>query len=90
MAARPPIDRAGWEPRVTEGPSTDKEDGDTLPPGTPLLQGQFLIDGFLNAGGFGITYLARDSLERRIVVKECFPASMCCRAARTVSGASGK
>ncbi len=52
---------------------------DSLPPGTPLLQGQFIIDSFLNAGGFGITYLARNSLERRVVLKECYPSTMCCR-----------
>ena len=33
----------------------------------------------LNAGGFGMTYLARDSLDRIVVIKECFPSSMCCR-----------
>lgn len=54
--------------------------GDELKPGTRLLRGQFTIDSFLNAGGFGITYLARDSLDRRVVVKECFPASFCRRA----------
>ncbi|MEL6206937.1 MAG: hypothetical protein AAFR47_16720, partial [Pseudomonadota bacterium] len=56
-----------------------EEAGDALPPGTSLLQGQFLVDGFLNAGGFGITYLARDSLDRRVVLKECYPSTMCCR-----------
>jgi len=58
----------------------DATASDTLPPGTPLLQGQFLVEGFLNAGGFGITYHARDSLDRRVVIKECFPTTMCCRA----------
>lgn len=45
---------------------------DELPPGTALLQGQYTITGFLNSGGFGITYLARDSLNRTVVIKECF------------------
>lgn len=62
----------------TEG-SASNEFGDSLRAGTPLLRGQFLIERFLNAGGFGITYLARDSLERRVVIKECYPATMCCR-----------
>ncbi len=53
--------------------------GDELPAGTTLLQGQYTLTRFLNAGGFGITYLARDSLDRTVVIKECFPASMCCR-----------
>ena len=52
---------------------------DELKPGTRLLRGQFTIDSFLNAGGFGITYLARDSLDRRVVIKECFPSSFCRR-----------
>ena len=52
---------------------------DELKPGTKLLYGQFTIESFLNSGGFGITYLAKDSLSRRVVVKECFPASFCRR-----------
>lgn len=58
---------------------------DELKPGTRLLGGQFTIDSFLNAGGFGITYLARDSLDRRVVVKECFPSSFCRRNGTTVA-----
>ena len=73
---------------MTDGPHIDPDAGDTLPPGTPLLQGQFLVDRFLNAGGFGITYLARDSLDRRIVLKECFPSTMCCRSADMVRARS--
>jgi len=64
---------------VTTEKPPESDAGDTLPAGTPLLQGQFLIEDYLNSGGFGITYLARDSLERRVVIKECFPSSMCCR-----------
>lgn len=60
-----------------QGPGTAFGDG--LPAGTKLLHGQFTIDAFLNAGGFGVTYLARDSLDRTIVIKECFPSSMVCR-----------
>lgn len=59
--------------------TADRHAQDCLAPGTHLLQGQFLIDRFLNAGGFGITYLARDSLDRRVVIKECYPSAMCCR-----------
>ncbi|MBV1902947.1 MAG: serine/threonine protein kinase [Marinosulfonomonas sp.] len=57
----------------------DAEFTDVLKPGTTLLHGQFTIDRFLNSGGFGMTYLASDSLERRVVIKECFPASFCSR-----------
>jgi non-specific serine/threonine protein kinase len=58
--------------------------GDELPAGTKLLQGQYTITRYLNAGGFGITYLAKDSLDRTVVIKECFPSSMCCRRQRSV------
>ena len=50
-----------------------------LKPGTTLLQGQYTIVQFLNSGGFGVTYLARDSLDRTVVIKECFPQTMCTR-----------
>jgi serine/threonine protein kinase len=52
---------------------------DPLPDGTTLLQGQYTIKRFLNDGGFGITYLARDSLDRPMVIKECFPRAICRR-----------
>lgn len=58
--------------------------GDELAPGTPLCHGQYVIDKYLNSGGFGVTYLARDSLERQVVIKECYPVSMCCRAGAEV------
>ncbi|KIC13396.1 serine/threonine protein kinase [Leisingera sp. ANG-Vp] len=53
--------------------------GCELPGGFRLLQGQYQIERPLISGGFGITYLARDSLERRVVIKECFPAGLCRR-----------
>lgn len=52
---------------------------DELPPGTVLLHGQYVIESYLVRGGFGITYLARDSLDRIVVIKECFPGAICCR-----------
>ena len=52
---------------------------DDLKPGTRLLGGHYVISGFLNSGGFGITYLAKDSLDRTVVIKECFPNARCCR-----------
>lgn len=58
--------------------------GDELKPGTTLLHGQYTIDSYLSSGGFGVTYLARDSLDRLVVIKECFPSAMCCRADRSV------
>ncbi|SPF79225.1 Serine/threonine-protein kinase PknB [Aliiroseovarius pelagivivens] len=50
-----------------------------LQPGEKLLRDQYEILRFLNNGGFGITYLARDSLEREVVIKECFPGALCRR-----------
>ena len=61
------------------GAEPEEAYGDELRKGTELLRGQYRIARFLNSGGFGITYLARDSLDRVVVIKECFPASMCCR-----------
>ena len=58
--------------------------GDELPAGTVLCQGQFTVQRYLNAGGFGITYLAHDSLNRKVVIKECFPGAMCWRTEGTV------
>ncbi len=57
----------------------DEEFVDELKPDTKLMHGQYTIEGFLAAGGFGITYLAKDSLNRRVVIKECFPGSLCRR-----------
>jgi len=52
---------------------------DELKSGTFLLHGQYEIVRHLASGGFGITYLAKDSLDRTIVIKECFPTALCCR-----------
>lgn len=62
---------------------------DELKPGTQLLHGQFTIESFLNSGGFGITHLARDSLDRLVVIKECFPGSFC-RRSKTIVGARSR
>lgn len=61
---------------------------DELKPGTTLLHGQYRIKSFLNAGGFGITYLAEDSLRRKVVIKECFPNSLCHRSELNVEARS--
>ncbi len=57
----------------------EQADVDVLPPGVTLLHGQYMIESYLVRGGFGVTYLARDSLERQVVIKECFPATISCR-----------
>ncbi|WP_135502091.1 serine/threonine protein kinase [Roseovarius aestuariivivens] len=54
-------------------------DFDWLSPGHTLLYGQYKIEQHLIGGGFGMTYLARDSLDRIVVIKECFPSTICRR-----------
>ncbi|MEJ6391856.1 protein kinase [Gymnodinialimonas sp. 2305UL16-5] len=54
-----------------------------LPPGWTLLGGQYEIVRLIASGGFGITYLARDTLERDVAVKECFPLGLAQRQAAT-------
>ena len=61
---------------------------DELKPGTTLLRGQYTIERFLNYGGFGLTYLARDSLDSTVVIKECFPSSLCGRSDQVVRARS--
>lgn len=61
------------------GASHDEPKIEGLQPGAKLLRGQYEILRYLSNGGFGITYLARDSLERDVVIKECFPGALCRR-----------
>ena len=61
---------------------------DELEAGSTLMHGQYTILAFLNAGGFGITYSARDSLDRRVVIKECFPGAFCRRSTALVTARS--
>ncbi len=50
-----------------------------LPLGTLLLEYQ--LEGVLGAGGFGITYLARDThLEKQVAIKEYLPTDLAMRA----------
>ena len=61
------------------GATHDEPQIQGLKPGAKLLRGQYEIIRFLSNGGFGITYLARDSLERDVVIKECYPGALCHR-----------
>ena len=57
-----------------------KANDEGLPDGVSLLDNEFTITGRLSHGGFGITYLAKDnSLNRTVVIKECFPEAFCSR-----------
>lgn len=71
-----------------EAEAVTEEFVDELKPGTQLMLGQYTIEEFLASGGFGITYLARDSLNRRIVIKECFPGNFCRRQNASVAARS--
>lgn len=64
---------------IFEDDTDDVHSADELAPGTELMLGQYQITRYLNSGGFGITYLAKDSLDRSVVIKECFPRSFCRR-----------
>jgi serine/threonine protein kinase len=56
-----------------------------LPVGTNLCGDQFTITSRLSAGGFGITYRAKDNfLGRIIVIKECFSDDFCLRSGKHV------
>lgn len=49
-----------------------------LPPGSML--GNYKLLGGVAAGGFGLTYVARDmALARNVAIKECFPMGICRR-----------
>jgi serine/threonine protein kinase len=74
-------------PNTTQSTAVD-EFAEELLPGTTLLHGQYTIESFLNSGGFGLTYLARDSLDRVVVIKECFPGQLCMRRGKTVRARS--
>jgi len=65
----------------------ETDPGDLLP-GTRLLNGQYQILEPLQKGGFAMTYVARDSLDRNVVIKECFPAGLCNRRNGQVRAAS--
>ena len=59
-------------------PTSGISQGQSLPIGTELEE--FVIERVLGVGGFGITYLAKDSsLGRRVVIKENLPAQFCWR-----------
>ncbi|MBW4710080.1 serine/threonine protein kinase [Roseobacter sp. YSTF-M11] len=69
---------------IHEGILADEVNSEALAPGSQLLSGQYEIIRYLSSGGFGITYLAKDSLNRTVVIKECFPEAFCSRVNKTV------
>ncbi|WP_413718530.1 serine/threonine-protein kinase [Silicimonas sp. MF1-12-2] len=69
---------------VTENAAYLERPAQVLAPGVQLLRGQYSIDRYLGMGGFGITYLATNSLDRKVVLKECFPGVLSIRDGLTV------
>ncbi|WP_300061333.1 serine/threonine-protein kinase [uncultured Roseobacter sp.] len=67
-----------------DGTLPPEANSEALAPGSQLLSGQYEIIRYLSSGGFGITYLAKDSLNRTVVIKECFPEAFCSRVKKTV------
>ncbi len=61
---------------------------DHLGAGTTLRDGRYRIESFMRAGGFGLTYRARDRRDQVVVIKECFPATFCQRTHSRVSARS--
>jgi serine/threonine protein kinase len=62
----------------------------TLPSGTALQAGKYVLSKVLGNGGFGITYVAMDNkLARRVAVKEFF-LQTCVRNGRTVCPSDSK
>jgi len=76
------------QPQLIEDDEGGSVFGDELEAGHQLMHGQYTIEAFLNAGGFGITYRAKDSLDRMVVIKECFPGSFCRRTTTSVHARS--
>ena len=78
------------QPLTSSGDDTDGSDlVDALVPQTVLADESYVIEGVVGRGGFGITYLARDlTLDRAVVVKECFPEMICTRSGPNVVATS--
>lgn len=69
---------ANLNPKATEAVQS-------LPIGTALSNDQFTITEHLGAGGFGITYRAKDNvLGRTVVIKECYYEDFCIRSGKSV------
>lgn len=67
---------------MTMGPHDSEPSGQALTAGNRLEE--FVIERVLGSGGFGITYLARDTgLNRQVVIKENLPAQFAWRETTT-------
>lgn len=78
-------DNARFCPYCSYNQNEKKENDDFLSPGT-VLAGRYIIGRALGSGGFGITYIAWDSmLEHTVGIKEFFPSAFVTRAKDGVS-----
>ena len=84
------VDLSRYRATESSDNETDEAGLQFLPAGTKLLLGQYTIDGYLNCGGFGITYTATDSLLRKVVIKECFPGELAYRTGTSMAARSPK
>lgn len=84
------IDLKNFQTADTGKTVADEGQTQFLPSGTSLLHGQYKIKGYLNCGGFGVTYVALDSRKRTVVIKECFPSELCFRSGSAMRARSPK
>ena len=84
------IDFENYRTAEEDGAAASSDMPQHLAAGTTLLLGQYTITDYLNCGGFGITYRATDSLNREVVIKECFPSAMAYRSGKLMGARTPK
>ena len=74
-----PCPKCGYDPKKQKSPDY------ALRPGA-ILNGKYMVGKMLGQGGFGITYVGWDlALERKVAIKEYFPAGQVSRYPGTVA-----
>lgn len=63
---------------------------DVLASGSALNDGKYTVQDFLSSGGWGKVYIGTDHEERKVVIKECFPAGFCTRDGANVVATSAR
>lgn len=84
MRAKEVVDLSQYRQPGGESATGTSGPAQYLPAGTSLLIDQYTISRHLKCGGFGVTYLATDSLGRDVVIKECFPEKLAYRSGHWV------
>jgi len=76
---------------VVGSAAADPDQPEALQAQTVLAEGGYVVERAIGRGGFGITYLARDlTLDRAVVIKECFPELICIRRGSDVVATQGE